>query len=149
MVSVRDLVAQVVDPELPVVTIAELGILRDVELAVDGHPIVTITPTYSGCPALDTIAADIVRAVPGAEVRTVLAPPWTTDWITEEGKRKLLEYGIAPPGPVGRVSLQLAVRCPQCGALDTRETSRFGSTACKAQWVCNACREPFDQIKAF
>jgi ring-1,2-phenylacetyl-CoA epoxidase subunit PaaD len=148
VVSLQDVVGAIGDPELPMVTIAELGILRRVERASDGHPVVTITPTYSGCPALEVIAADIVSAVPDAEVRTVLAPAWTTDWITDDGRRKLLAHGIAPPSPNGPVRVLLRVRCPQCGALDTRETSHFGSTACKSQWVCNVCREPFDHFKA-
>jgi ring-1,2-phenylacetyl-CoA epoxidase subunit PaaD len=130
-----------------VLTIEDLGILRDVTV-VDGRVVVTITPTYSGCPAMDVIADDIRRVVPDAEVRTVLAPAWTTDWMSEEGKRKLVEYGIAPPSGRGPVLVPLSVRCPHCGSLDTRETSRFGSTACKALWVCGSCREPFDHFKA-
>ena len=149
-------VGAVPDPEIPVLTIADLGILRDVEVA-DGRLTVTITPTYSGCPAMDVITDD-VRAVlaahghPDAVVRTVLAPAWTTDWMTASGKAKLAEYGIAPPSgraaAGGPVPLTLSVRCPQCGSLDTRESSRFGSTACKSLWVCGACREPFDHFKA-
>ena len=157
-----DVVAAVPDPELPVVTIAELGILRSVSV-VDGRATVEITPTYSGCPALSAIEADIgqVLAEAGyadAEVRIVLAPAWTTDAITDAGRRKLVDYGIAPPGPAvspgstvssgSTVSLALTVRCPQCGSPDTRESSRFGSTPCKALWVCRACREPFDHLKA-
>ena len=145
-----DVVGAVPDPEIPVVTIAELGILRSVSV-VDGRATVEITPTYSGCPALEVIADDVSRALAGAgyadaEVRTVLAPAWTTDAITAAGRRKLADYGIAPPGPT--VSLVLTVRCPQCGSPDTRESSRFGSTPCKALWVCGACREPFDHMKA-
>jgi ring-1,2-phenylacetyl-CoA epoxidase subunit PaaD len=146
--AVRELVAAVPDPEIPVLTIEDLGILRDVSV-VDGRVVVTITPTYSGCPAMDVIADDIRRLVPDAEVRTVLAPAWTTDWMSDEGKRKLVEYGIAPPSGRGPVLVPLSVRCPHCGSLDTRETSRFGSTACKALWVCGSCREPFDHFKAF
>ncbi len=145
--AVRSLVAAVPDPEIPVLTIEDLGILRDVSVE-DGHVVVTITPTYSGCPAMDVIADDIRRAVPGAEVRTVLAPAWTTDWMSEEGRRKLVEYGIAPPSGRGPVLVPLSVRCPQCGSPDTRESSRFGSTACKSLWVCRSCREPFDHFKA-
>ncbi len=154
--EIRAAVGAVPDPEIPVLTIADLGILRDVEVT-DGRLIVTITPTYSGCPAMDAITDD-VRAVlaahghPDAVVRTVLAPAWTTDWMTESGKAKLVEYGIAPPSGRaavgGPVPLTLSVRCPQCGSLDTRESSRFGSTACKSLWVCGACREPFDHFKA-
>jgi ring-1,2-phenylacetyl-CoA epoxidase subunit PaaD len=149
-------VGAVPDPEIPVLTIADLGILRGVEVT-DGLVTVTITPTYSGCPAMDVITDD-VRAVlaahghPDAVVRTVLAPAWTTDWMTDAGKAKLTAYGIAPPSGRaavgGPVRLTLSVRCPQCGSLDTRESSRFGSTACKSLWVCGACREPFDHFKA-
>jgi ring-1,2-phenylacetyl-CoA epoxidase subunit PaaD len=149
--------ASVLDPEVPVLTIADLGVLRDVALADDGTVTVTVTPTYSGCPAMDVIRRDVETAVRRAgfeqvEVRTVLSPAWTTDWMTEQGRRALQEYGIAPPTrrttSTGPVALSLSVRCPQCGSADTRESSRFGSTACKSLWVCNACREPFDHFKA-
>jgi ring-1,2-phenylacetyl-CoA epoxidase subunit PaaD len=155
--------ASVPDPEVPVVTIEDLGILRSVDVEETGAVRVAITPTYSGCPAMDTIRADLLAAFDAAgyaDVRVdfVLAPAWTTDWMTEEGRRKLEEFGIAPPSPRDRaarpdaaggvVSLTLSVRCPQCGSPDTRELSRFGSTACKSLWVCNACREPFDHFKA-
>lgn len=153
---VREVLDSVVDPEIPVLTIADLGVLRDV-VEVDGRVEVTITPTYSGCPAMDTIRAEIETALQAAgytsvTVRTVLAPAWTTDWMTAAGKAKLAEYGIAPPELqpplVGPVPVQLAVRCPQCGSGDTRMQSRFGSTSCKSLWVCNACREPFDHFRA-
>lgn len=151
--------AGVVDPELRVVTIEELGILRDVRVdEASGAVTVTITPTYSGCPAMDVIRADIRQAMaragyPTADVVTSLAPAWTTDWITPEGRDKLAASGIAPPGPASRpaggpVALSLAVRCPRCGSPDTEQLSRFGSTACKALWRCRACTEPFDHIKA-
>jgi ring-1,2-phenylacetyl-CoA epoxidase subunit PaaD len=150
---VRDAVAGVLDPELPLITIADLGILRDVR--VEGsRTIVTITPTYSGCPAMEMIAGEVRAAAiaAGAEevdVVTVLSPAWTTDWISESGRATLEEHGIAPPGPVhGPVSLTLAVRCPQCGSLDTRELSRFSGTACKALHACNTCKEPFERMKA-
>ncbi|MEV0394595.1 1,2-phenylacetyl-CoA epoxidase subunit PaaD [Polymorphospora rubra] len=155
--AVRAAVAAVVDPEIRVVTIADLGILRDVTTdPATGRVTVTITPTYTGCPAMDVIRADIRRALtaaghPEAEVRTVFAPPWSTDWITAEGRAKLAAAGIAPPGPVrtaGPVAVPLAVRCPRCGAPDTEQISRFGSTACKALWRCRSCREPFDHVKA-
>jgi ring-1,2-phenylacetyl-CoA epoxidase subunit PaaD len=138
------------DPELPVVTIADLGILRDVTEDDQGRVHVQITPTYSGCPAMEAISADLVDALTAAgyqhvDVEFVLAPAWTTDWMTEEAKTKLAAYGVAPPGAV---ALALSVRCPQCGSLDTRESSRFGSTACKSLWVCSSCREPFDHFKA-
>ena len=156
-----DIAAAVEDPEVPVVTIEDLGILRSVDVDEAGGVRVAITPTYSGCPAMDTIRADLLAAFTDAgyhDVRVdfVLAPAWTTDWMTDEGKRKLEEFGIAPPtgsrghrGTAGGVvPLTLSVRCPQCGSPDTRELSRFGSTACKSLWVCNGCREPFDHFKA-
>jgi ring-1,2-phenylacetyl-CoA epoxidase subunit PaaD len=147
--------AAVPDPEIRVATIADLGILRDVS-AAGRRVTVTITPTYSGCPAMDVIRTDIRRALeaagyPDAEVRTVLRPAWTTDWITPDGRRKLAAAGIAPPGPAmggGPVALRLSVRCPRCGSPDTQELSRFGSTACKSLWRCRACTEPFDHLKA-
>jgi ring-1,2-phenylacetyl-CoA epoxidase subunit PaaD len=154
-----DAAAQVLDPEVPVLTVADLGVLRDVAVDDDDRVTVTVTPTYSGCPAMDVIRRDVATAVraagfPEVQVRTVLSPAWTTDWMTESGRRALAEYGIAPPtararrGADGPVPLRLSVRCPQCGSPDTTELSRFGSTACKALWVCNACREPFDAFKA-
>jgi ring-1,2-phenylacetyl-CoA epoxidase subunit PaaD len=146
--------AAVPDPEIRVATIADLGILRDVSVDA-GQVAVTITPTYSGCPAMDVIRTDIRRALDRAgyadvEVRTVLRPAWTTDWITPDGRRKLAAAGIAPPGPAaaGPVALRLSVRCPRCGSPDTEELSRFGSTACKSLWRCRACTEPFDHLKA-
>jgi ring-1,2-phenylacetyl-CoA epoxidase subunit PaaD len=153
--GVRDVVATVPDPEVPVLTIEDLGILRDVRVDDDGHVRVQITPTYSGCPAMEAIRADIERVLAehghrDVTVQFVLSPAWTTDWMSDEGRRKLLEYGIAPPQPRGEgpVPLTLTLRCPRCGSPDTRELSRFGSTACKSLWVCNACREPFDHFKA-
>lgn len=152
--AIRAAVGAVLDPELPLITIADLGILRDV--SVDGtHATVTITPTYSGCPAMEAIAGEVRAAATAAgatavEVLTVLSPAWTTDWITETGKQTLAAHGIAPPGPRsgGAVALTLAVRCPQCGSLDTRELSRFSGTACKALYACNSCKEPFEHVKA-
>jgi len=151
-----DAVKTVPDPEVPVLTIEDLGILRGVEL-VDGKPVVTITPTYSGCPAMDTISADVTAALESAgyedaEVKLVLTPAWTTDWMSDEGKRKLEEYGIAPPTGksavnTGPVIVPMAVKCPQCHSLSTREITRFGSTACKALYTCNDCLEPFDYFK--
>ena len=152
--------ASVLDPEVPVVTIEDLGILREVTAQPDGGVLVRITPTYSGCPAMEAIRADILDAFAAegqcdVRVEFVLAPAWTTDWISEDGRRKLEEFGIAPPGldkpdhrKAGSVLLRLSLRCPQCGSPDTRELSRFGSTACKSLWVCNSCREPFDHFKA-
>jgi len=157
MPRARDLAATVLDPELPMVTIEDLGILRDVSEDDQGRVHVTITPTYSGCPAMETIRTDIVSTLELAgyqhvDVEFVLSPAWSTDDLTDEGRDKLARAGIAPPGPVrsgdGPVALAMSVRCPQCGSLDTRESSRFGSTACKSLWVCRACREPFDHFKA-
>ncbi|WP_081802339.1 1,2-phenylacetyl-CoA epoxidase subunit PaaD [Actinotalea ferrariae] len=155
----RDVAGAVPDPEIPVVTLDDLGILRGLEVAPDGTVEVTLTPTYTGCPATEVIAADVERALreagaPRVVVRTVLAPAWTTDWITEAGRAKLRAFGIAPPsgaGPVaapGTVALTLSARCPRCGSLHTREISRFGSTPCKALWSCRDCGEPFDSFKA-
>ncbi|UWZ36929.1 phenylacetate-CoA oxygenase subunit PaaJ [Dactylosporangium roseum] len=151
--QVVDLVAAVRDPELRVVTIGELGIVRDVAVR-DDRVTVTITPTYSGCPAMDMIRSDIEAALHAAgfaevAVDTVLSPAWSTDWISEPGRRKLAEAGIAPPAAGGHrpVSLSLTVRCPRCGSPDTEELSRFGSTACKSLRRCRACLEPFDAVK--
>ncbi len=158
--SARRSLDRVHDPEIPVLTIADLGILRDVVQDADGSVEVVITPTYSGCPAMDVIQDDIERELAAdgfgeVTVKTVLSPPWTTDWMTEEGKRKLHEYGIAPPQHVvsGPVPITLrtrsateVVRCPQCGG-PGRESSRFGSTACKSMYVCEQCMEPFDSFK--
>jgi ring-1,2-phenylacetyl-CoA epoxidase subunit PaaD len=148
--------AGVPDPDLPVLSIADLGVLRDVQVEGSDRVTVTITPTYSGCPAMETIRADVEKALhdngfSDVSVRTVLSPAWTTDWMTEAGRRALADYGIAPPSPRrsdAPVALPLSVRCPQCGSLDTREVSRFGSTACKSLWVCSGCREPFDHFKS-
>ena len=156
MVTVREAVESVRDPEIRVLTIADLGILRAVEEAEGGHVTVTITPTYTGCPAMDVIRRDIVAAAQRAgavevEVRTELSPAWSTDWISESGRAKLAAAGTVPPGKAtatGRTMLTLTMRCPRCGSPDTEELSRFGSTACKSLWRCRACREPFDSIKA-
>lgn len=148
--------ARVTDPEVPVLTIEDLGVLREVR--VDGdHALVTLTPTYSGCPALETMRDDVILALTSAgystvDVRMTLTPSWTTDWMTDEGKRKLTEYGIAPPSGRaslghGPIRLRIAVKCPRCGSLDTREIAHFGSTSCKALFECRACLEPFDHFK--
>jgi len=131
------------DPEIPVLAITDLGIVRH----ADAEKVV-LTPTYTGCPATQVIERMVRDALDAAgyravRIETTLSPPWTTDWITDEGREKLLAYGIAPPVPAGSRD----VACPQCGAIDTREISRFGSTPCKAQWQCNACLEPFDLFK--
>jgi len=146
--------AAVPDPELPVVTIEDLGILRDVSVDDRGRVHVQVTPTYSGCPATETIRADVVERLVDAgfaqvDVEIVLSPAWTTDWITAQGRQRLEQHGIAPPGPRGDgpVPLTLSVRCPRCGSTDTRELSRFSSTACKSLWSCRSCQEPFDHVK--
>ncbi len=148
----------VMDPEVPVISVVELGIVRDVAIQNDAVTI-TITPTYSGCPAMHEIEADIrtallERGVRDVKVKLVLSPAWTTDWIGPEAREKLRAYGIAPPGraePQGLITLTRArapVSCPFCGSSDTRLQSEFGSTACKAIHVCNSCRQPFDEFKA-
>lgn len=150
------------DPEVPVISVVELGIVRDV--AVDGaRVVVTITPTYSGCPAMREIERDVVAALRGrgwdAEVRTTYTPAWTTDWMSDAAREKLRAYGIAPPGrrvegPVlvplrrrGDGAAEAGPPCPRCGSPDTRLESRFGSTACKAMHTCRACGEPFEEFK--
>ena len=146
--------SQVVDPEIPVLTIADLGVLREVDVA-DGRVEVAITPTYSGCPAMNMIALEIELALAragfaDAKIRTVLSPAWTTDWMSEEGRRKLREYGIAPPSPASSRRALFGVQqvaCPQCGSDNTELLSEFGSTSCKALWRCKSCREPFDYFK--
>jgi ring-1,2-phenylacetyl-CoA epoxidase subunit PaaD len=139
--EIRAVLATVMDPEIPVVSVIDLGIIRDVT-----SERVRITPTYSGCPATEVIERTIREALDAAGFRTVaieteLAPPWTTDWITDQGKTALKAYGIAPP------EVAKTTTCPQCGSSDTEEVSRFGSTPCKAQWRCKACLEPFDRFK--
>jgi ring-1,2-phenylacetyl-CoA epoxidase subunit PaaD len=148
------------DPELPLLTVADLGILRSVTITADGTE-VTITPTYSGCPAMREISADITRRLARAgidhvTVRTQLAPAWTTDWITADGRRKLSEAGIAPPVPAprrgGPIPLTLgpppSAQCPHCGSSRTRRIADFSSTACKALHRCDQCGEPFEGVKA-
>jgi ring-1,2-phenylacetyl-CoA epoxidase subunit PaaD len=166
----RRLAEQVTDPELPMLTLADLGVLRDVAVAPDGTVVASLTPTYSGCPAIAEMRAAVAARLREAgfeqvEIRTVLNPPWTTDWITPDGRRKLAEHGIAPPaatsgpsshraaatGP-GPVLIQLSatrrsVPCPLCGSADTEETSRFAATACRSLWRCRSCREPFEHVK--
>jgi ring-1,2-phenylacetyl-CoA epoxidase subunit PaaD len=158
----RAVAETVTDPELPMITLADLGVLRDVRIEDDGTVVVEITPTYTGCPAMGVMRADLVLALHEAgfadvDVRTVLSPAWTTDWISEDGRRKLAAGGIAPPGkaPVraaGPVPLQLGptrrtAPCPLCGSEDTEELSEFGATACKALRRCRTCREPFEHVK--
>ncbi|MCC3272569.1 phenylacetate-CoA oxygenase subunit PaaJ [Arthrobacter zhangbolii] len=149
-----DVAATVCDPEIPVLSIEDLGVLRRVEVS-DAGVQVAITPTYSGCPAMDAIRQDVTAALHGAgyaevQVALELAPAWTTDWLTADGKAKLDAYGIAPPSgsaAAGPVRVGLSVKCPQCSSLNTRELTRFGSTSCKALWVCRDCLEPFDYFK--
>ena len=145
----------VVDPEVPVLTIADLGVLREVRRGDDGVIEAVITPTYSGCPAMNMIAFEVEMALVKAglessRVVTVLSPAWTTDWMTGEGREKLRAYGIAPPaGKASRRALfgEETIACPKCGSSDTEKISEFGSTACKALYRCCACREPFDYFK--
>lgn len=143
----RRIAESVVDPEIPVLSIADLGILRDVQVE-DERVVVTITPTYSGCPAMGQIEDDLRSALGGAgfdKVEVVMAhhPAWSSDWMTPEGHRKLAAFGIAPPGPLDDVL------CPQCQSNGPRMVARFGSTACKALLVCSVCGEPFDYFKEF
>lgn len=155
-----EVIGTVPDPEVPVISVVELGIVREVDVEEDGGVRVTITPTYSGCPAMHEIEKDIRTALAAAgvsrvEMRTVLSPAWTTDWIGPEAREKLRAYGIAPPGKAeqgGLITLTRArtpVPCPWCGSKDTELRSEFGSTACKAIHVCKGCRQPFDEFKAF
>lgn len=146
------------DPEVPAISVVELGVVRDA-VAGDAGIVVTITPTYSGCPAMHEMEADIRRALEARglgpiEVRTVLSPAWTTDWIGAEARAKLEAYGIAPPAattPDGLVTLArrpTPARCPYCKSTATQRQSEFGSTACKAIWTCRDCRQPFEEFKA-
>ncbi|CUH39008.1 1,2-phenylacetyl-CoA monooxygenase, subunit D [Jannaschia seosinensis] len=143
--EVRAILSGVPDPEIPVISVTDLGIVRDVALR-DGTCRVAITPTYSGCPATSVISFAIEAALRDAGLEPVIEtridPPWTTDWLTETGRAKLLAYGIAPPSPAGGPEA-----CPQCGASDLTRISNHGSTPCKAQWRCDACQEPFNYFK--
>ncbi|HMW26226.1 MAG TPA: phenylacetate-CoA oxygenase subunit PaaJ [Ferruginibacter sp.] len=149
--SILGILETVTDPEIPVLTITDLGILRDV--VINGENInVIITPTYNGCPAMDMIAMNIRMALlehgyKNITVTSVLSPAWTTDWMTEEGKQKLKEYGIAPPVTRSDDPSDREIECPQCHSTNTRLISEFGSTACKALYQCNDCKEPFDHFK--
>ena len=148
--------ATVCDPEVPVLTVVDLGIVRDL-VANENSIEITITPTYSGCPAMDMIATELKRAFSQngfteIKIKTVLAPAWTTDWITEEAKEKLRVYGIAPPehstaDKNALLGKSKEVKCPRCGSKHTEMISNFGSTACKALWKCVDCKEPFDYFK--
>ncbi len=166
----REVAASVVDPELPMLTLADLGILRDVRLTDAGGVVVAITPTYSGCPAMATMRDDLVRRLQeegydDVRVEIALSPAWTTDWITPAGRRALERAGISPPGvstsstngegstnaggptPLNLLPTRRHLRCPQCGSIETELVSEFGSTACKALYRCRSCFEPFDHVK--
>lgn len=164
--TVKRVLSGVMDPEVPVLSILDLGIVRDIQILNDiqstsGKILINITPTYSGCPAMDVIRINIRIAVMEGlgiqpndfEIKTVLSPAWTTDWMTEEGKQKLKAYGIAPPNHSAAVctpdlfSEEEAVQCPRCNSYDTDMISRFSSTACKALYRCKECHEPFDHFK--
>ena len=146
--------AEVPDPEIPVISLVDLGIVRDVAWEEETL-VVMVTPTYSGCPAMNMITLEIELALEregfrNSKVRTVLSPAWTTDWMSEDGRNKLREYGIAPPQPASSRRALFGVeqvKCPQCGSSDTEVLSEFGSTSCKALWRCKSCREPFDYFK--
>lgn len=157
-----ELLTEIKDPELPVIDIVELGIVRDV--TIDGDVVrVEITPTYSGCPALQVIERDIVKTLEArgfrdVKVKSIFSPAWTTDWLSDDTRRKLREYGIAPPGGPAATGVadlvtirraQPTVECPYCGSRKTEQKSEFGSTACKAIHFCNACHQPFDYFKPF
>jgi ring-1,2-phenylacetyl-CoA epoxidase subunit PaaD len=155
--TIWSLLETVSDPEIPVLSVVDLGIIRDVRLT-DAGPEIVITPTYSGCPAMDMIRADIgamlsLHGFGGMRIVTVLSPAWTTDWMSEAGKEKLRAYGIAPPQPLQQVCrLELfrqeeAIACPRCHSYHTTPISEFGSTPCKALYRCEECREPFDHFK--
>lgn len=155
--DIWEMIRYIPDPEIPVITIEELGVLRDIEFE-DDKILVVITPTYSGCPAMKQFEDDIIDklkeyGITNAEIKTVYSPAWTTDWMTDEAKRKLEDYGIAPPveGTADKGTLFASgpkvVKCPKCKSEDTRLVSQFGSTACKAHYQCNNCLEPFDYFK--
>lgn len=155
--KVRSLLDEVKDPEVPVLSVLDLGIVREIKLS-ENETEVVITPTYSGCPAMDVIRMNIQMTLlshgfKNVKITQVLSPAWTTEWMTEEGKKKLKEFGIAPPNPKQQVCDQKlfaaaeAVQCPRCNSYHTHRVSEFGSTACKALYVCDDCKEPFDYFK--
>lgn len=150
--NIKEIISSVADPEIPVLTIADLGIIRNVIENNDGSIEVLITPTYSGCPAMDMIAVNIKMALlehgyKNVQITKALSPAWTTDWMSEEGKRKLKEYGIAPPQLLSTPLISRVIQCPQCHSSNTKLLSEFGSTACKALYQCQDCKEPFDYFK--
>jgi len=150
--EILDWLKAIEDPEIPVISIVDLGIVRDVKFdESSGEAVITITPTYSGCPAMEAISAEILRSmrkhgIEKIRLETRLSPPWTTDWMTEEAKQRLRSYGIAPPASQ-LVTLDAPVTCPHCGSSRTQLVSRFGSTPCKALYKCLNCLEPFDVFK--
>lgn len=150
MVAARRIVESVTDPEIPVLSIADLGILRDVEVTEAGEVVVTITPTYSGCPAMDQIEEDILDALASegyrGRVETTFVPAWTTEWMSDAARRKLVAFGIA--APESEIGIVDEVLCPNCSEASPRLVAEFSSTACKRMLVCTSCREPFDQFKA-
>ncbi|MHB1577390.1 MAG: 1,2-phenylacetyl-CoA epoxidase subunit PaaD [Candidatus Dormibacteria bacterium] len=152
--SAWEVAAGVADPELPDLTLEDLGVLRSVDVGPDGEVAVVLTPTYSGCPALEVMRQDVIAALRSAGHQSVrvdfqLQPAWTTDLMGPRGRERLAEMRIAPPPPAGSGPLlQVSLKCPQCGSLRTRETSHFGSTSCKSLWRCLACGEPFEHFKA-
>ena len=154
---INNLLKEVKDPEVPVLSILDLGIVRDIRISEQNVEI-DITPTYSGCPAMDAISIDIrlklaEHGYKNVKITSVLSPAWTTDWMTESGKQKLQAYGIAPPQTTSIIpsiytkEAEIKIQCPQCSSYDTRLVSTFGSTACKALYQCNDCKEPFDYLK--
>jgi ring-1,2-phenylacetyl-CoA epoxidase subunit PaaD len=156
--NILSLLKLVNDPEIPVLSVMDLGIIRDVIVGVDGGIEVVITPTYSGCPAMNRIEWDIRATLlengyPNNKITTVLSPAWTTDWMSEEGKKKLMTYGISPPNvkqsvcQVALFSAEEAIQCPHCHSYHTELISQFGSTACKALYKCLDCKEPFEYFK--
>ncbi len=152
--KIYKLISSIPDPEIPVITIEELGILRSVDME-GTNIIVTITPTYSGCPAMKMIEDEIrevlkKEGIESPTIKTVFSPVWTTDWMTEEAKSKLVKYGISPPGKLNKlnaISGDREIKCPRCGSTEVKLVSLFGSTACKAIYKCTVCLEPFDQFK--
>lgn len=147
--KIREFLHEVHDPEIPVLNIVEMGILRDIDCSDDGITI-KITPTYSGCPAMVAIENEINRVladhgIKNTEIKKDFSEPWTTDWMTDEAKQKLNNYGIAPPHPTSEKNHK--IKCPYCGSENTKMQSKFGSTACKAQYFCNDCEEPFEHFK--
>ena len=154
--EIYEILESVKDPEIPVLSIIDLGILRGVEISETGEIVVSITPTYTGCPAMDTIEKEIKAKLENigvpAEVKTLISPAWTTDWLTERGRKNLEAYGIAPPAEATTDKSFLTgghkeIRCPQCKSKNTEMISHFGSTACKALYRCKDCLEPFDYFK--